>query len=240
MRRIMVALLTLGIIGGFLFWILTQPDPLPEDTFAGLTPDLENGALVFTAAGCASCHMAEGALDGARLVLSGGQKFPSPFGTFLAPNISPDPQHGIGGWSVQDLGNAMQGGVSPEGQHYFPVFPYASYQRATPQDVVDLHAYLATLPPSAIPSEPHDVGFPFSIRRSLGGWKLLFFRGNWVMTGDLSPQETRGRYLVEALGHCGECHTPRNFLGGSVQGRWLAGGPVPGGKGRFPTSPPQN
>ncbi len=126
----------------------------------------------------------------------------------------------------------------PRGSITYPVFPYASYQRATPQDIVDLHAYLATLPPSATPSEPHDVGFPFSIRRSLGGWKLLFFRGNWVVTGDLSPQETRGRYLVEALGHCGECHTPRNFLGGSVLGRWLAGGPVPGGKGRFPNITP--
>jgi len=132
----------------------------------------------------------------------------------------------------------MMRGVSPQGAHYYPAFPYTSYARADPQDVTDLHAYLAALPADATPSQPHEVGFPFNIRRSLGGWKILFFNDDWVIDGDLTPEETRGRYLAEALGHCGECHTPRNALGGSQTSRWLAGGPVPGGEGTFPNITP--
>ena len=233
MRRFFRLILILILIGGGLFWFLTRPSPLPETALDGLVADPAHGALVFHAAGCASCHASPGAEGEATLILAGGQSFPSPFGSFLAPNISPDPAHGIGDWSALDLANAMTRGVSPEGAHYFPAFPYTSYTRASLQDVVDLHAYLAALPPSATPNQPHDVGFPFNIRRNLGGWKLLFFKEGWVTTAD-SPEIERGRYLVEALGHCGECHTPRNALGGSDYGQWLAGAPDPSGKGKVP------
>ncbi len=226
----------LGVIGGAVFWWLTEPRPLPDDALAGLTGDTTRGEHVFWAAGCASCHSAPKSDD--KLVLAGGQRFGSPFGTFVAPNISPDPDAGIGGWSAQDLANAMQRGVSPDGAHYFPAFPYTSYANATPQDVVDLKAFLDTLPPDATPSQPHEVGFPFNIRRSLGGWKWLYADKGWVIDGDLSPQETQGRYLVEALGHCGECHTPRDALGGLDRSRWLAGAPNPDGKGRTPNITP--
>jgi mono/diheme cytochrome c family protein len=215
-----------------------KPRPLPEDAFDGITGDAASGEQVFWAGGCASCHAALQAEGDAKLILAGGQAFPSPFGTFYAPNISNDPAVGIGQWTAHDLGNAMLRGVSPAGQHYYPVFPYVSYSKAERQDIADLRAYLATLPADPTPSTPHDVPFPFNIRLAMGGWKLLFFKSDWVLTGDLSPEETRGRYLVEALGHCGECHTPRNALGAMERGRWLAGAPTPDGKGKFPNITP--
>jgi mono/diheme cytochrome c family protein len=238
MRRFLAALLVLAVVALGLFWFVTRPAPLPADALDGLTPDLAKGEQVFWAGGCAACHAAAEARGEAKLVLAGGQRFPSPFGTFVAPNISNDPAAGIGGWSALDLANAMLRGVSPRGEHYYPVFPYASYTKAALQDVVDLRAYLATLPADATPSAPHEVGFPFSIRRGLGAWKALYLDPAWVVSGELTPAEARGRYLAEALGHCGECHTPRGPLGGMERARWLAGGPVPGGKGNFPNITP--
>jgi mono/diheme cytochrome c family protein len=125
-------------------------------------------------------------------------------------------------------------GTSPAGQHYYPAFPYASYGRAAPQDIVDLIAHLRSLPPQAHASAPHEVGFPFNIRATLGGWKLLFGGGDWVVEGDLTPQQARGRYLVEGLAHCGECHTPRNILGGAQRAAWLTGAANPSGEGTVP------
>lgn len=233
--KIVGALVLAGLAA---FVLLTQPRRLPDDALAGITGDPTRGARVFYAGGCASCHAAADATGEAKLVLAGGQSFPSPFGTFIAPNISPDPQNGIGGWSALDLANAMMRGVSPEGGHYYPVFPYASYVHAELQDIADLHAFLMTLPPVTTPSAPHQVGFPFNIRRLLGGWKALFLNESWVIDGDLTDPQKRGRYLAEGLGHCAECHTPRNALGGLERGRWLVGGPVPGGKGNFPNITP--
>ena len=238
MRRLLTILALLAVLGFAIFWVVTAPRPLPASAVAGLAGDAQRGEAVFWAGGCASCHAAPEAKGDAVLVLGGGQRFPSPFGTFLAPNISPDPTHGIGGWSLLDLANAMTRGVSPKGQHYFPAFPYASFIHAELQDVADLKAFLDTLPASASPSLPHEVPFPFNIRRSLGGWKLLFLREPWVITDALTPAEQRGRTLVEALGHCGECHTPRNLLGGMDRSRWLAGAPDPSGKGIIPNITP--
>lgn len=232
--RVIAGFAVAAALAGGIGWTLTAPDPLPDDTFAGLAGDPGRGALVFAAAGCASCHMAPGAAGDDRLVLAGGQAFPSDFGTFIAPNISSDPTHGIGGWTVRDLGNALMRGVSPDGTHYYPALPYAAYARMAPQDVADLHAYLATVPPAATPSQPHDLAFPFSIRRSIGVWKALFLTDDWAVTGDLTETEARGRYIAEALAHCGECHTPRNALGGLDTGRWLGGAPNPSGEGRIP------
>jgi mono/diheme cytochrome c family protein len=234
MMRVLPVLFGLAVLAAGAGWVLSAPKPLAADTFEGLTADPAHGEQVFTAAGCASCHMAPGATGEAQLVLAGGQRFPSDFGTFIAPNISSDPEHGIGGWSVLDLGNAIQRGVSPEGAHYYPALPYAAYARMVPQDVVDLHAYLTTLPADATPSAPHEIGFPFNIRRSLGLWKVLFTGQDWAVQGDLTEEETRGRYIAEAMAHCGECHTPRNALGGLDRANWLAGAPDPSGQGRIP------
>ncbi len=238
LRKALKFLLFSGILGGGVFWWITAPSPLPAGAMDGLTGDATHGEQVFWAGGCAACHAGADAKGPDKFVLGGGQRFPSPFGTFVAPNISPDPDNGIGKWTAYDLANALKRGVSPRGQHYFPVLPYPSYIRADLQDMADLHAFLMTLPPVATPSAAHEVGFPFSIRRLLGGWKFLFLREGWVIDGDLTDQQQRGRYLVEALGHCGECHTPRNALGGADRSRWLAGGPVPAGKGSFPNITP--
>ncbi len=238
MRRILIGLLLVMALGGAGFWVITAPAPLPDDATAGLTGDAVHGEQVFWAAGCASCHMAEGATGEAEKVLSGGQRFASAFGTFIAPNISPDPDHGIGKWTLPTFVNAVQRGIGPQGEHLYPAFPYAAYAKADIQDIVDLKAFMDTLPPSTAPSLPHEVGFPFNIRRSLGGWKWLFTSKDWVVQGDLTPEEVRGRYIAEALAHCGECHTPRNAVGGLETGRWLAGAPDPSGKGRVPNITP--
>lgn len=236
--RFFMSLLVVALAGLLLAWFLTAPKEVDASRLNGLAPDLERGEFVFTAAGCASCHTEDGASGDAKLVLSGGKRFASPFGTFLAPNISSDPEHGIGSWSDLDLANALLEGVSPEKQHYYPAFPYTSYGKMQISDVVSLNGYLKTLPASDTPSLPHEVGFPFNIRRSLGGWKLLFASTDWVMSEGLSAEAEQGRYLVEALGHCGECHTPRNPLGGVTRSKWLAGAPNPSGKGKIPNITP--
>ncbi len=238
MFRILTWLVAVGLIGFGVFWYLTRPSTLPDTAFVGLTGDAGRGESVFWAAGCASCHMADGAKGDAQLVLTGGQKFPSDFGTFIAPNISPDPDQGIGGWDLPAFANAITRGVSPEGQHYYPALPYGAYNKMALQDVADLKSFMDGLPPSATPSLPHDIGFPFTIRRGLGLWKVLFLKTDWVITGDLTAQQTRGRYISEAMAHCGECHTPRNPVGGLKRGLWLSGAPDPSGKGTIPNITP--
>jgi mono/diheme cytochrome c family protein len=236
--RILGWLLGLGVVAAAVLWFLARPAPLAEADVAGLTGDATRGEAVFWATGCASCHMADGADGAAELVLAGGQRFPSDFGTFIAPNISQDATHGIGGWSLLDLANALTRGVSPEGEHYYPALPYSSYAKMNLQDVADLHAFLQTLPADPTPSLPHEIGFPFSIRDSIGVWKLLFLTDDWAVAGSLTPTAERGRYIAEAMAHCGECHTPRGALGGMDTARWLGGAPNPSGQGRIPNITP--
>jgi mono/diheme cytochrome c family protein len=201
------------------------------------------GEAVFWAAGCASCHAVPGLASTApteqRLVLAGGHAFATPFGTFLAPNISMHPEAGIGGWTLEQFARAVMLGVSPDGAHYYPAFPYTTYSHATPEDIADLWAFWQTLPADATPSQPHAVGFPFSLRRGLGLWKLLNFNADFVAPPSEDPVLARGRYLVEALGHCAECHTPRDVLGGLDRSQWLAGAANPAGVGRIPALPPR-
>tara|TARA_R110000868_G_scaffold408790_1_gene692454 strand:- start:8880 stop:9761 length:882 start_codon:yes stop_codon:yes gene_type:complete len=230
----LITLVFLGVIAAGVAWWLTGPERLPDDAMAGLTGDAARGETVFYAGGCASCHAAPDAADDAMLVLAGGRALVSDFGTFYAPNISPDMDHGIGSWSALDLANAMKQGVSPQGQHLYPAFPYTTYTRASLQDIADLYAFLRTLPADATPNRAHDIGFPFNIRRALGGWKLLFLNDDWVQEDVESEALKRGRYLVEALGHCAECHTPRNAIGGLDTMRWLGGAPNPSGQGEIP------
>lgn len=223
------ALLVLAVIG--YGWYATRAVPLPAETIAGLTGDAENGALVFAAAGCASCHVGE---DTRPNVMAGGKRFVSDFGTFVAPNISNDFRAGVGAWSDLELASAIMRGTTPNGNHLYPAFPYAAYTKATPQDVVDLIAHMRTLPASNRQSEPHDLGFPFNQRATVGVWKWMFMNTDWVLQDTPTRQLERGRYLVEALGHCAECHTPRTALGGLDTDRWMAGAPNPSGEGRIP------
>ena len=237
LRRLFVAALILGVIGAVIGWFLTAPKYVQPEEFVDFQGNAATGELVFHASGCASCHAAEGATGDAKLVLAGGLHFKTDFGTFIAPNISPSAE-GIGDWELLEFATALTKGVSPNGKHYYPAFPYTSYQNMTPQDIVDLFAFMQTLPQSDIPSAAHDVGFPFNIRRSLGGWKLLFMRSGFVTPPTDDPILQRGQYLVEAMGHCGECHTPRNALGGPKRSAWLQGGPNPDGPGTIPNITP--
>ncbi len=134
--------------------------------------------------------------------------------------------------------SALRYGTSPEGQHYYPAFPYGSYSLMSDQQIADLWAYLQTLPADPTPNAAHELGFPFSIRASVGGWKFLYLKPEWVMETAATPQIERGRELVEALGHCAECHTPRTLLGGMDRSRWMQGAPSPDGQGRVPPLTP--
>ena len=240
MRRGIAVLVALLLLGCGAFYVLTLPRGLPAAELAGLAPGVAaRGETWFWAGGCAGCHAADKAEGEDRLRLGGGQVLDTPFGKFVVPNISNDPSDGIGGWSVADLANAMLRGITPDGRHLYPAFPYTSYARMKPQDVADLRAYLATLPSVAGRQPGHDLKFPFSFRRGLGLWKLAFLRSGPVVDIDTSdPAVGRGRYLVEGPGHCGECHTPRNFAGALDDRRWLAGAPNPSGSGRIPNITP--
>jgi mono/diheme cytochrome c family protein len=175
LRKLLGGLVVLGAIGAGAFLFITAPKRLPAETWASAgEPDLANGERIFYAGGCISCHAAPGAADDQKLVLAGGLALKSPFGTFHAPNISPDETAGIGAWTLAEFGDAMMRGTGPDGEHLYPSFPYASYARMTVKDVGDLYAYLKTLPKSTNVAPGHDLPFPFNIRLALGGWKLLY------------------------------------------------------------------
>jgi mono/diheme cytochrome c family protein len=232
LRRTIIAGLLAAGLGLALYWWLTAPVALALPA-ASRAPDPANGQALFNAGGCSSCHTVPNQPD--RLRLGGGLAIGSPFGTFYAPNISQDPTDGIGRWSEADFVNAVIKGVSPDGAHYFPAFPYTSYAHAKVDDVRDLFAYLKTLP--AVPGKvrDHDLPFPFNIRRNVGAWKLLFMDGKpFVADAARSAQWNRGAYLVNSFGHCAECHSPRNVLGGLIASQRFAGGPSVEGEGWVP------
>jgi len=232
-RRTLLAAFIAAVAAFGLYWWLTAVPLAVVVTAPFFTPDVANGEVIFNAGGCASCHAVPNQPD--RLKLGGGLAIPSPFGTFYAPNISPDPVDGIGRWRQEDFVNAVMKGVSPQGTHYFPAFPYTSYAHARPKDVRDLFGYLKTLPPVPGKVRDHDVPFPFDIRRNIGIWKLLFFDAS-PFAPDLSRSAAwnRGAYLAGSFGHCAECHSPRNLLGGIIAAQRFAGGPNPDGEGWVP------
>ena len=238
MRRLLVSLIALAALAGAAGWFLSAPERADARLYAGLEGDAAKGERIFHASGCASCHAAPDAEGDARLVLAGGVRLESDFGTFLAPNISPHPEAGIGGWSLEEFATALTKGVSPEGRHYYPAFPYTAYAKMAPQDVADLKAYMDTLPVSDAESAPHELSFPFTLSRGIGLWKRAYLDEGWVMEDAPGEELARGRYLVEALAHCGECHTPRNFAGALDTARWMGGAPNPSGRGRIPAITP--
>lgn len=232
-RRILIFVAAALVLGLGVYWWLTTPPAQVASIAPSIAPDPAHGQLIFNAGGCASCHAVPNQPD--RLKLGGGLAIPSPFGTFYAPNISPDRADGIGGWSESDFVRAVMKGVSPAGAHYFPAFPYTSYAHATIQDVRDLFAYLKTLAPVSGRAPDHELPFPFNIRRNVGIWKILFMNTELFVPDQSKPtQWNRGAYLVNTFGHCAECHSPRNLLGGIVAAQRFAGGPDPEGKGWVP------
>jgi mono/diheme cytochrome c family protein len=218
-------------------WWLTSPQRLAAADLPDHESDPVAGQDIFWAGGCASCHATP--VDGkrargdAKLRLGGGAELDTPYGVFRMPNISPHEADGIGAWSMLDFVNAMQRGVSPDGAHYYPSFPYASYAKMTTEDVLDLKAYLDTLPAVAGRPEKHALGFPWNVRRGIGLWKRRYLDYAPVIAIDGADSVVaRGRELVEGAGHCGECHTPRDRFGGLLEDRWLGGAPAAEGSGR--------
>lgn len=234
-RTIWSTLIVAGILVASGIWWITAPRRLPaaEATQFDQPGDPERGRLVFAAGDCASCHASPGQSD--RLHLGGGLALASPFGTFRVPNISPDPQDGIGDWRTSDLANALLRGVSPDGRHYYPIFPYTSFTHMKPAEVVDLMAYLRSLPKVSGRAPPHEISPIFKIRRFIGFWKFLFFDHAPIKPDPHHDEQwNRGRYLVEGIGHCAECHSTRNLFAAIKPSTRIAGGPDPEGTGFSP------
>ena len=240
---------------GAAFYVATIPHPIPASALPAHEADAARGEVLFWAGGCYSCHEAADAPKGvpataAELLLPGGKPFATPIGTFFPPNISPDKATGIGSWSTIDFVNAMKRGLSPRGEHLYPAFPYTSYQRMSLEDLIDLKAFLDTLPPVSAENRPHEIAFPYSLRRGIGLWKLAFLDGKEFHPDKAASDEVnRGAALVEGAGHCNECHTPRHlfgaiglpaldaltgmgFLGGFDMNREFAGAPSLSGAGK--------
>jgi mono/diheme cytochrome c family protein len=240
-RRLAAVAVVLAVFGLAGFWFLTTPAVVPAAALPAYTPNLANGQTMFNIGGCASCHAVPDKdpqkVDRTRL--GGGLALPCPFGTFYVPNISPDPKDGIGSWSEADFVTALWDGTAPDGSHLFPAFPYPSYRHMELNDVRDLFAYLKTLPPVANKVRGPDLAFPFNIRRAVGIWKLLFLHGGpFAPDPSKSAEWNRGAYLVNGPGHCAECHSPRNFMGGITESERFAGGPSPDGKSWVPNITP--
>ena len=233
-----IALSTFAVILILAFSVITSEN-IPEfSSVENYQASLERGGYVFNASGCASCHSSPDATQSEKLLLTGGRSFPSPFGTFYAPNISMDKVYGIGTWSEKDFANAVRHGVSPEGKHYYPSFPYTAYANMTDQDIADLWAYFKSIPESSKPSIDHDLPMYVSWRRPIAFWKLLNTREPITELVSSDAKVQRGAYLVETLGHCGECHTSRNFIGGLQYEYWLGGAKNPAGRGMIPNITP--
>jgi mono/diheme cytochrome c family protein len=237
--RMSIVFLLVCAVGAAAFWVVTDTYPAVsknDETFDA-QGDPAKGKLVFAAGDCASCHASVGQSD--RFRLGGGLALASPYGTFRVPNISMDKVDGIGSWQARDLANALLSGVSPAGKHYYPSFPYSSYAKMTVGDVGDLMAFLRTLPAVSGKVPPHDLALPFRIRRFVGFWKLLYFdRKPIAPDPGRGDSWNRGRYLVEVLGHCAECHSSRDLFGGIKPKTRFAGGTDPEGVGYFPNITP--
>ncbi len=242
MTRIVSLVCAVVLLGATAFYALTTPeaytalrgDHAHQPTRAR---DLENGQTLFHAGGCASCHAATD--DESRTHLSGGKPLVTPFGTFYPPNISPDPDDGLGGWTEAQFIRAMREGTAPDGRPYYPAFPYTSYRGMTADDAADIFAYLKTLPALKGRAAEHQLAFPFSLRRGVALWKLAFL-SNTVIAKDPKQSEAwnRGHRLVEGVGHCGECHTPRTIAASLDRSRAFAGAPALEGKGFAPNLTP--
>lgn len=184
---------------------------------------IERGKYLAQAGDCIACHTVPGGK-----IFAGNRAMPTPFGTLYAPNITPDPETGIGKWSADDFFKMMRTGRSRNGDLLYPAMPFASYTKVTRADTDAIYAYLRSVPPVRQASRQHDLRFPYNNRALLIGWRTLYFKeGEYVPDKTKSAEWNRGAYLVEGLGHCAMCHTPINALGGSSQERAFQGGLIP-------------
>jgi mono/diheme cytochrome c family protein len=226
MRRLLLCVIIMAALWPLAEWWLAETAGAQDEATTGTeaqpaaaAPSAERGAYIFAIAGCQGCHTDKGGTP-----LAGGRALKTPFGTFHGPNITPNPEHGIGGWSDEDFIRALREGDGPGGSNLFPVFPYTSFTLMTDADMRDLKAYIFSLPPSDQPNKEHDINFPFGWRFLLTPWKWLnFSEGPFEPDPNQSAEWNRGAYLVTALGHCGECHTPRGWLGEMLTSSAMSG-----------------
>jgi mono/diheme cytochrome c family protein len=226
------------VLGLLAFWLISMPQPLDAAALpANHTPDVANGEKFYNAAGCHSCHKPGPELAGVDAALpAGGTPLKTPIGTLYAPNLTPDKETGLGNWSDLDFVNAVQRGIGKGGSHLIPAFPYTSYVKMRTEDVLDIKAYLATLPAVTAPAKSSEIPLPFVLRRGLGAWKWVGFdTAPWVADASQSESWNRGSYLVNGAGHCQECHTPRTIFMSSDTSKRFAGGPHPEGEGKVPS-----
>lgn len=230
-RAPIAAAVAIVVVAAAVLWWLSAPATLgPLPPYAA---NAAHGREMFLAGGCASCHATPNQKD--QTLLGGGLALATAFGTFHVPNISPDPKAGIGAWSEHDFADALLLGTGRGGINLYPALPYTSYHLMTLADVRDLYAYLRTLKPSPNVVPPHDLRFPFDIRRGIGLWKRLYFHpGPFRPDPSKSAEWNRGAYLVEGPGHCAECHSPRDAFGGIVASARFAGGKTLDGKHDVP------
>ena len=208
-----------------------------EEAPAQQVPDAaERGRYVFQAAGCLGCHTDK---KGGGAPLAGGRALATPFGTFYTPNITPDPETGIGAWRRDDFDRALRHGTSPDGDPYYPAFPYPSYAGMSDADLGDLYAYLMAQLPVRQENRPHALDFPFNLRFTLGVWQWLHFEPEAFRPDPAKDAAwNRGAYLVRHLAHCGECHSPRGWLGAVDAQQALAGNPKGPDGGKVPNLTP--
>ena len=233
--RVLAAIASVLAVAAFVFWRLTGPDPFPASAIPAHQADLRNGETLYLAGSCHACHRPpEGARDAS--LPSGGTPFKTPIGVFYPQNITPDAETGIGRWTAADFIGAMTRGISPDGRHYFPAFPYMAYRSMKMADLLDLRAYLMSLQPVKAVHPAHSVFQLGFARRAVGLWKrLALARPAYSAARGGSESWMRGAYLVNAPGHCGECHTPKSWLMIEDLGRYMAGGPHPAGDGKVPS-----
>lgn len=236
MKKAVGILLLVVLAGLAAAFYLSRARPYPPSAIRAHTPDVANGKLLYAAGGCISCHRPPDKSSADKSLPSGGRALHTPIGTVYPPNITPDVATGIGGWSDADFVNAMQLGLAPDGRHLIPAFPYASYTHMTMEDILDIKAYLMSLPAVSSPPRAPDIPLIWLVRRGIGLWQLLGLDRS-VTEDDANHDKAwnRGNYLVRGPGHCGECHTPRNLFLVMRQDRFLAGAPVLEGKGNVPS-----
>ena len=236
-RSIVLALALILALGLAVFWVLSTPRPLTVADIPQHTPNLANGEVLYHAGGCISCHQPSPDLAGIEnTVPAGGAPLHTPVGTLYPMNLTPDPETGIGKWTDLQFLNAVQRGISPEGENLIPALPYTSDAHMKPEDVLDIRAYLASLPPVKSPEREPDITALPLVRRGVGLWKWVGLDTTpWTPDPSQSESWNRGSYLVNGPGHCQECHTPRNIFMARNASKAFAGGPHPEGKGRVPS-----
>ncbi|MFO1133098.1 MAG: cytochrome c [Hyphomicrobiales bacterium] len=235
--KVLGSLAVIAVAGLALAWRMSEPHPLTAAEIPAHQPDIANGKELFNAAGCFSCHKPGPDLKTVDASLpAGGTPFKTPVGTFYPPNLTPDPETGIGKWTDAEFVNAVQRGISPEGENLIPAFPYTSYARMKTSDVLDIKAYLDSLPPVVAPEKAAQIPAPWLLRKGVGIWKHLGFdTAQWQPDASKSAEWNRGAYIANGAGHCNECHTPRNLFMAFDWSKQFQGGPHPGGEGKVPS-----